>query len=148
GNTTVWFKRFDAQGAVIVGSLTAVGDPQAFSGSSDPQIAALPDGGFALAYVDTTWPTGSAEISLRLYDADGTPRTNHILVNDGLTTGNQSVPTLTVLSNGFVAVGWNDQSSLNHFERIFDGNGVSLGGGGVTLNAVAGRFAALPGGAF
>src|SRR5262249_6345785 len=42
--------------------------------NKDVQVVALQDGGFAVAYTDNGWAREGTEITLRIFDADGTLR--------------------------------------------------------------------------
>lgn len=80
-----------------------------------PKIVSLADGGFAVAYTDNGWdPVSSGtDVTLRIFNADGTTRVGFTRVNaddlrndGGDTAGDQREVSLTVLSNGALAVGW------------------------------------------
>jgi Ca2+-binding RTX toxin-like protein len=122
GNTSVFFRRFD-QGGNALGSAIPIDAAGAIN--DDIQIVALQDGGFAVAYVEDSWGISGTEITARIFDADGTARTGAILVNAGHTAGSQDKPSLTVLSNGFILVGWNDGGTLRY--QAFDPSGVAIG---------------------
>jgi Ca2+-binding RTX toxin-like protein len=88
------------------------------------QVVALQDGGFAFAYEDDGVAAGQVDIRLRIYNADGTPRTGYVLVNTE-TAGNQDDPTITLLGNGYIVVGWTDGDTLNY--QAFDPAGQRVG---------------------
>ena len=145
GPSSVWFKRFAANG----GPLDAVSVQIDGIGTinEDIQVAALKDGGFAVAYTDNGWiGEGGAgtDITLKIFNADGSGRSSYILVNETV-AGDQSKPTLTVLSNGYVVVGWNDGVTLNY--QAFDPDGNTIGANDFTANQVIeGEIAGLSGG--
>lgn len=122
------FQRYDATGAPI-------GEHATFdiggTVNNQPKVVALTDGGFAVAYTDNGWDAGSGnDITLQIFNENGTARTGFIRANaDGLgagnngdTAGNQTEPSITVLSNGAIAVGWTTKgladSEIN--ARVFD----------------------------
>ncbi len=75
--------------------------------------AVLADGGFVVAWTDTTFTLPDASgtaIRARMYNADGTPRSSEFLVN-GTTTLAQSFPAIAALADGRFAVSWTDASA-------------------------------------
>ncbi len=69
----------------------------------DPSIVALPNGGFAIAYADSSWGEGGDfDITLARFDGLG----NFIDADDvSQNDHGDLLPSLTVLSNGMIAVG-------------------------------------------
>ena len=138
GDTAVWFRIFDNSGAQVVAETLI--DP--FSSiHEDIQVVALQDGGFAVAYTDNGWGIDGTEITVRIFNADGSARTTFLRANS-LTTGNQNLPTLTVLSNGYILVGW---SSADWFYyQVYDPNGNRIGDSfAAATSVVEGEVAAL-----
>ena len=110
GDTEVRYRRFDANGLPLDGTDSAgVLIDTIGSVNRDIQVAGLPDGGFAVAYVDNGWGNGT-DITARVFNADGTARGGPIYANSagngGIANGDQVHPTLTVLPNGNFIVGW------------------------------------------
>ncbi len=139
GNNAVYFRRFDVNGQALDAGfggipIDSVGD------NTDIQVAGLPDGGFVVAYTDTGWGISGAEITARVYNADGTTRSPFILVNAGSTAGSQNNPTLTVLSNGYFAIAWTNDSVQHMAAFDADGNALTseVIGGGVVDSEIAG----------
>jgi Ca2+-binding RTX toxin-like protein len=141
----LYFRRYDASGNALDATSRAI-DGSPFS-QSDVQIAALPDGGFVAAYIDYNWFLhDSTEITARVFNADGSPRTTYLLVNS-TTAGNQLFPTLTVLSNGFFVVGWLDSSTGLSWQQAYTPDGLAVGPNfGTQDQAVETEIAALTGG--
>ena len=81
--------------------------------NNDIQVVGLPDGGFAVAYTDNGWGIDQTEITLVIFNANGSSRTGLIRVNED-TTGVQNNPSITVLSNGFIDVAFSSGGSLIH----------------------------------
>jgi hypothetical protein len=79
GDTSVWFQRYDASGAPTGGHVLIDG---ADSINRDIQVAALDDGGFAVAYEENSWDPTDRDITIQFYNADGMPRSGHLRVND------------------------------------------------------------------
>jgi hypothetical protein len=67
-----------------------------------------------VAYTDNGWGSGT-DITAQVFNADGSARSNPLLVNSttnlGVVTGNQDLPSLTVMPNGYFAVSWTDEST-------------------------------------
>jgi hypothetical protein len=121
---SVWFQRYDAAGTPIDGHVLVDGLGAI---NNQIQVAALQDGGFVVAYRENSWdPTGS-DITVQFYHADGTARSGHIRVNDNdVTAADESSPSLTVLSNGFVVVGWEDGGG-RLMQQAYDPDGFPAG---------------------
>ena len=113
GASEVHYRIFDADGDPLTAA-RLIDNNGSING--DIQIVALQDGGFALAYTDNGWARDGTEITLRIFNADGTARTGPRLVNSsangGTTVGNQDHPTLTLMSNGYILVGWSNGPDL------------------------------------
>mgnify|MGYP006284804343 CR=1 FL=1 len=77
---------------------------------ADPAVAARPNGGFVVAFQDGEGDRPSdefREITARAFQADGSPDTGDVLVNNPL-GGDQTDPVMTALSDGDYAVVWVD----------------------------------------
>ncbi|MBI1407245.1 MAG: hypothetical protein GC145_14105, partial [Caulobacter sp.] len=104
---------FAADGSPVGGEIlanTAISGPQ-----TNPQIAALPDGGFVITWEDASLGVGGATgdnsgfaIKAQVFAADGTPRGEELLVNTAI-SGDQITAHIAVLDQGFV-VTWQDLS--------------------------------------
>ena len=111
---SAWFQLYDQFGAPVGGHKAIdTGGTQNINIDS----VALRDGGFAFVYEDNGAGTGSKEISLRIYNADGSPRTGVLTVNDQF-GGDQTLPTITQLSNDFLLIGYTDGTNMRY--RAFD----------------------------
>jgi hypothetical protein len=141
GNSSVWFQRFDSAGAALGGAtlIDAVG-----SNNSGIQVQALTDGGFVVAYADNGWNMDGTEITVRIYNADGTPRTNYMRANPD-TVGNQASVSLAILANGSFAVHWRDGDAVGYY-RVYDADGSPLGDPTTTVLTMNGEIAGLAGG--
>ena len=140
GDYSAYFRRFDASGQPLDGTTDQGVTIDSTGDNTDIQVVGLQDGGFAVAYTDDGWGISGTEITARVYNADGTPRTGYKLVNTGSTAGNQDNPTRTVLSNGYFAIAWSD-GTAQHM-AAFDADGSALTseaiGGGVVEGEIAG----------
>jgi Ca2+-binding RTX toxin-like protein len=121
GDTEVWFRRFNANGVAQSGAvlIDTVG-----SFNEDIHVAALADGGFAVAYTDNGWGLSGTEITLRIYNADGSTRSGFIRVNDE-TDFDQINPSITAMPNGFLTVAFTASDSTVY--QAYDAAGNALG---------------------
>jgi Ca2+-binding RTX toxin-like protein len=91
-----------------------------------PAVAALTGGGFAVTWVDADGNgPGDAGIKCAIYDAAGSLQFA-FAANLTATTGQQSAPTVTGLSDGSLLVGWVDGPSSDVRARQFSSTGVAL----------------------
>jgi Ca2+-binding RTX toxin-like protein len=133
GSDRVFFKRFNDAGVALDASRQLI--DSAGTINSDIQVAALPDGGFVVAYTDNDWglqslppdPSVGTDISVRIFNGDGTPRSAFFRANFDFTVFDQDRPTITVLSNGFFVVGWRSNGEFL-FQQAFDAAGSRIGG--------------------
>jgi hypothetical protein len=132
GNFSVWSRLFDNTG-------TAVGPKvlidNAGSTNRDIQVAALQDGGYAVAYTDNGWGISGTEITAKIFNADGSLRSGFLLANT-TTSGNQDKPTITTLSNGYFLVGWEDEPLGFLQYQAFDPSGNRIGNEFSALSSV------------
>ncbi|MCP4451807.1 MAG: hypothetical protein GY809_10125 [Planctomycetes bacterium] len=95
---------------------------------SQPDVAIRPDGQFAVCWRGP-WPEIDDEnIILRLFDSNGTPITDDILVST-FSHGDQRLPRVTAWASGQYAVAWEshaypDRSKKAVCCRVFDANGL------------------------
>jgi Ca2+-binding RTX toxin-like protein len=89
------------------------------------QVIALADGGYAIVWRDSRYGF-SDDISLRLFNADNSPRTPIINANAGFTSGSQGGASVTQMDNGFLVVSWVSGSTV--LARVFDLTGSQVGG--------------------
>ena len=121
GSTSAWFQVYGSNGETVVAAraIDAGG-----SVNEDIQLVALRDGGFAVAYADNGWAgSDGTEITLRIYNADGSARTDNIRVNSDV-SGSQGNPGLTVLANGTLVVGWT--SGTNGYYQAYTPSGSAV----------------------
>jgi Ca2+-binding RTX toxin-like protein len=113
-------KVFDANGVAKSGELSIDGGT---GNSRDMTATALADGGFAVAYTDNAFGSGTDDIGVKIFNADGTSRSGFILANAGDTSGTQSQAAITQLSNGFIMVSWTDVASQTSRFTVLDSAG-------------------------
>lgn len=104
-------------------------------GQSQPDVLALADGRFVVAFSDTSsgLETGGDDtefgaIRARIFHADGSPDGDEFLVN-ATTTGHQNEPQMTQLPDGRVVFAWSDYSY-----------GVETGGDDASNGAIRARI--------
>jgi Ca2+-binding RTX toxin-like protein len=100
-------------------------------GETDPAVAALPDGGFVVAYEDNgTGAGGDAAIRFQRFDAAGAPVTSGTIAsgtNGGVVNSN---PTIAVFANGDYVVSYQQRSAgdTDVIARIVNGGTNVVGG--------------------
>ena len=150
-------------GEILVNSATV-------GGQDNPQIIVLTDGGFVIAWVDSSEGIGGATgdvsgwgIKAQMFAADGAPVGTEILVNTA-TEGDQFDPELAALSDGGFVITWTDRSAgvggavgdssdTAMKAQIFAASGARVGGEILVNTTTAGqqwvpKVAGLAGGKF
>jgi Ca2+-binding RTX toxin-like protein len=144
----VRFRRFDAAGNPLDAAATGVLIDAVGFNNENIRIAGLPDGGFVVAYEDDEWGTAT-DITARVYNADGTPRSGFFQANSVLngasTFGDQEWPSLTVAPEGYFVVGWRSDNVqlIQAFTAFGNPIGQSIP---VAGNVLQGEITALAGG--
>ena len=129
-NFGVFAQRYDAAGTAVGGEFRINSSTIGAQGAS--VIAALPGGGFVVAWQSNHVVASNNEIYAQRYDAAGVPQGGEVRVNTTL-TNNQLGPAIGVLADGGYVIGWNgtlDGTSPNagyHAQR-FDAAGNPQGG--------------------
>jgi Ca2+-binding RTX toxin-like protein len=114
GDTKAYYRMYNADGTPEgakqpIDTLGAINE--------DVQVVALPNGGFAVAYVEDSWAdwgSDGRDISLRTYDATGFSSGYQLINSPALgstAAGDQIKPSLAVMSNGYIVVSWNDDGA-------------------------------------
>ncbi len=85
--------------------------PAGQSVEANPQVIALRDGGYAIAWRTTRYDpvqntSESNDIAFRIYNQDGSPRTGIIHANSDASVGTQTNPAIAELPNGILVVTW------------------------------------------
>ena len=145
GDSEVWFRIYDNTGAAVTAS-TLVDDIGSIN--EDPQIVALKDGSFAIAYTDNGWGIDGTEITARIFNPNGSVRSAYLRANTQ-TTGDQSKPSVTAMGNGYnsyLLVSWSDGETT--YYQAYDTQGNAIGTnyaavGGVVEAEVAGLTGGL-----
>lgn len=111
---------------------TTLNDQQTSISNSGNPLVALDDNKFAATWSSEQQGGTGSNIILRLFDSDGTPSTNEIIVSDYTDASNLS-PSVTELSNGHLIVtfsgggGGLDPSGYGIYGQEFDENGNKIG---------------------
>lgn len=120
-------QRFSANGSPIGDELTVYGN--AAHNSFDPEITALADGGYVVAYNGSYRDGSYYSYHIRVFGADGTPRGNDFRVNQ-TTDSFQSFGDVTPLQDGNFAVTWRsgevDGSFNSVMLRLFEEDGTPI----------------------
>jgi len=124
--------RYAADGTQLsVSEVNIDGGPR---GEREPEITALEDGGYAVAW-DRTDDQGNDDILVRTFDADGTPRTTALSLDVGATN---KAPAILTLPGGEFLVAWVADGGTEIAGQRFDATtGQPLPGGPLTLATLA-----------
>src|SRR5215213_5737975 len=145
GSYQLAFQIYNASGGLVRGETIA----DRFGSRNIPgEAIGLKDGGFAVVYTDNDWGTGSDDITLGIWNADGSFRT-WLLANAPVgTAGAQHSPTVTQLDNGYIAVGWSSADSFGTDTEysIWSPNGVLITSGTWQLSSSDLNFASAANG--
>ena len=123
GSTSVFYRQYDSSGNALAATSHQIDNIGTIN--NDIQVVGLHDGGFAVAYVDNGWNVSGTEITLQIFNADGSDRTSFVLANTNDTTGDQNHPSLATMSNGDIVVSWSSGATM--YEQVFDSAGNRLG---------------------
>ena len=138
----VFGQRFGADG-LPAGDEFQINETNVTFTQFDPEVAAIPGGGFAVAFTDDSGDGNADGIRVRFYDAAGVPTGTDIQVNSE-TASNQSLPAIGTinasagangLASGGVVVIWTsptsgtagDGSGDGVFGQIYDASGAAVG---------------------
>ena len=143
GSGSIMVQRLDPTGAKL-GAAVPVATASAYS--SDPELLALPDGGWIVAWAapDAEW----SGIFSRRFGADGAPVDLPVQVNTTSAAG-QTQPALALTSDGGHVIAWTSQAGADHEVRTqrFDPAGAPIGAETVvSANATGADVATLAGG--
>ena len=101
-----------------------------FGNNSQPAVAALPNGNWAVVYTDSGWADEDVGITLTIMGPDGSVVNSFTKVNDATDPENEFDPDITVLDNGFILVSWtypfDPGVDDDIYFRIFDQQGVPV----------------------
>ncbi|RVU14577.1 calcium-binding protein [Methylobacterium oryzihabitans] len=126
GATDLAFKIFNANGGVVRAETLA----DTYGTMKVPgEAIGLKDGGFAIVYFDDGWTGRPAEVTLGIWNADGSLRTIQ-RASEPLTRGGQrNDPTIAQLDNGFLAVGWSNVTDVTTEYAIWTPDGTAVTSG-------------------
>ena len=152
-----------AAGQVVTGLETVPVNTATAGYQDDPQIAALKDGGYVVAWQDgdpsvfgagslgvggATGDSSGSAVKAQIFSADGTPEGSEILVNT-TTAGNQYAPAITTLDDGDFVITWINAGNVDG--QLFSAAGVKQGAEFQVNTSGSGylpSIAALAGGGF
>ncbi|WP_394887518.1 hypothetical protein ACG873_21745 [Mesorhizobium sp. AaZ16] len=125
GDTNVKFRVYNSAGGSVSTEFTANADPD---DQDNPVLAALPNGGFALAYVDQFGGSASdTEIEVKCFDASGNQVGNTGIIDFG--SDLVSSPDIAVISSKYLLVSYtSDRNGDNDvLGQVFDFSGNKIG---------------------
>jgi Ca2+-binding RTX toxin-like protein len=107
GHLGIWFQRFDANGGKVGGQIKASG--QSNFGQDYPDIQFVPGKGYLVTWKDseTIGSNLAGHLRAQLFDYSGNKIGSQFAITDGSNEG-QSFPDIAVLTNGNIAIGWED----------------------------------------
>ncbi|MEO1786977.1 MAG: VCBS domain-containing protein, partial [Pseudomonadota bacterium] len=108
---------------------------ETLSDQDDPQIAALPNGGYAITFISNglTGDDSGTSIQARVFDANDAPVTDEFRVNTDVLFS-QRKPGIAALEDGAFVVTWEDVGAFN--AAIFEGDGTPRSQSGASANGV------------
>jgi large repetitive protein len=106
-NSGIKAQIFDATGAKEGGEIPVRGASTPLF--QDFSVVGLQDGGFAIAW--DTYVSAQTNSSMRIYNADGTPRGAEFALPGG-TAGDESFPMLAQLNTGAIVTGYSDDAGV------------------------------------
>jgi Ca2+-binding RTX toxin-like protein len=140
GDIEVWFERFNSSGASQGGNVLIDTAGMNF----DIEVVGLQDGGFAVAYTHNESGNPN-DIMARIYNANGSPRSEFLTVDT--LDGYQSQPSLTVLDNGYLVVGWTADAAEALYHQAYTPDGTPVGSNEMVAGStIEGEIAGLSGG--
>ena len=95
----------------------------------NPSVTSLANGGFAVTWQSSNQDSSSFGVYSKIYDNSGKVVTPEFLVNT-YTSGDQSLPSITSLSNGNIVVTWHsaqDGSSFGIYGQAYSQAGLKVG---------------------
>lgn len=136
-NASVGFQRFSAVDGTALGSPVEV---DGAGNNTDLQLLRLKSG-FVVAYRDNSWEGSAYDVTVRVYNDDGTPRTGPIRGNDFDpattvdTDGDQGLPSLTTVTDNHWMVGWRNADG-GESASVYRNDGAFVTGSGLILGSV------------
>ena len=104
---------YNAAGAAVGGEILV--NSTSFNAQDQPTVTATKDGGFAVSWRDNSNLSVDASgfgIKTQIFDPLGNKLGGEFQVN-GITTGNQEMPSIVALASGALVVSWTDYSGQN-----------------------------------
>lgn len=83
-----------------------------------PHVAVANDGHFVVVWEDDADGNKTYQIKMRIYNADGSPRTSQKTVNV-IAQGQQTAPRVAIAANGFFVVVWEDDNNQDGKKDIY-----------------------------
>ncbi len=129
GDSDIAARLFDASGAPLGGEFRV--NQETFSAQDTPAAAALADGGFVIAWGDSSGQDGSGiGVAARRFGADGLPAGDEFVVNE-TRNSTQDDPAVIALADGGFVIAWQGNGSGNSsgvFAQRYDVSGARVDG--------------------
>ncbi|MBM3323022.1 hypothetical protein FJY69_06055, partial [candidate division WOR-3 bacterium] len=125
GDEDVYARRFDRSGSAL-GPSFVVSDVST-NNQAIPSVAACPDGGYWVAWVDSR--SGDYDAYGRRFTRDGTPMAPSFRINDDEASSLQRVSSIGMDSRGWSCVVWEDERNgeTDIYRAVFDDAGQTAG---------------------
>ena len=125
GGNRIIAQIIQADGATLSGGPIVV--QAAGNNPSRPKVVGLSSGGFVVTWQDTgtVGDTSGTGIRAQIFNASGVAIGNVLRVNTN-STGDQSLPEITALSNGGFAIAWQDASARPDAAGLIDNDGTGI----------------------
>jgi hypothetical protein len=121
------FRIFTAAGTPVGASQAVFGGSGVGVDETEPDVVALPDGGFVVVWADEDGDAGGGGVRGALYDNNGTNIGGHFRVNT-TQAGNQEEPTVVALvADGGFLVTWEDEAAGVIRAQRFDASANMVG---------------------
>ena len=120
----IFFQLLNSSGVSIGGPVQV--NLNSFEYNQDPHLVALNNGFVVVWETDGTDNSGNSGIRARVFNGDGTPRTNEISVST-TTAGNQTDAVVARLAEGGFVIAWHDENTNDIHGQRYDAQGVPIG---------------------
>ena len=147
GTPGILVQRFGANGNPE-DSIIAV-SPTAAPGDNEPDVAALPNGGFAVAWVETPGDDGASDIEVAVYGNAGPLPTARFTVQSAAAGTAERNPTVTALTDGNLLVTWavptgSGTAPSELYAQRFTAAGVEVDASPALISATAAHATPVP----
>jgi hypothetical protein len=125
-DTNIEMRLFTAAATPVGGQQTVTGGGDIGLAESEPDVAALRDGGFVVVWTDDSGNASGQRIRATLHDNDGNTVRSNVIVNTH-DAGNQNEASVVALDDGGFLVTWEDDLAALVRAQRFDALGNMVG---------------------